>query len=82
VNPLSDAERALACMRRLYERRAGRLERLSFGVAVITPELPLIRALNFVLVDRWDGEADALSAASEEVQARLGFAHRSTVLLD
>jgi hypothetical protein len=33
-------------MRRLYERRAGHVEELSFGVAVVTPQLPAIRALN------------------------------------
>ena len=79
---MSHAEEAVAFLRRLYERRAGRVERLPFGAALITEELPLAHDLNFVLVDRWDGDAAGLAAASDAAQGRLGFPHRRTVVLD
>jgi hypothetical protein len=62
---VSDADAALAFLRRLYERRAGRVEPLAFGIAIVTDELPLVRDLNFVLVDRWDRSGAELVAASE-----------------
>jgi ribosomal protein S18 acetylase RimI-like enzyme len=79
---VNESARVLAALGRFYERRAGRVEPLGIGVALVTPDLPMIRALNFVRVDRWHGTAEELVAATDEIQSRLRIAHRKTVLLD
>jgi ribosomal protein S18 acetylase RimI-like enzyme len=79
---VTGAERALAFLREIYELRAGRVVPLPFGVAVVTADLQLVYDLNHVIVDRWDGDAATLVAASNDAQSSLGFGHRRTVVLE
>ena len=79
---MSDAERALAWLRERYERRAGLVRPLPFGTGVVTEELPRVYDANFVVVERWEGEAAGLAGAADEAQQELGFAHRRSVILD
>lgn len=79
---MSDGQRALAWLRERYERRAGSVRPLPFGVAIVTDELPSVYDANFLVVDSWGGDAAALAAAADAAQLELGFAHRRSVILD
>jgi len=69
-------------MRALSERRAERVERHPWGVAIVTPALPTVWDANFLAVDRWDGSGAELTAEADRVHAELGQRHGRVVLHD
>jgi GNAT superfamily N-acetyltransferase len=79
---VTDLERALAFMRSVNERRAGRVERLPWGELLVTDELPDVWDANLAIVDRWDGTAAELREQVDRVQGAAGFRHRKLVVYD
>ena len=79
---MSELERALAFMRAVNERRAGRVESQPWGELLVTDELPAIWDANLAIVDRWDGGAAELRDEADRVQGAAGFAHRKLVVYD
>jgi ribosomal protein S18 acetylase RimI-like enzyme len=68
---VNDVERAFAFMRR-GDIRGSREEPWRFGTAVFTPELPLRRDSNYLLLER-PGAAEAIAGQAELVQRGLGY---------
>lgn len=68
---MSDLARAIAFMRDLDDRCAGRIVRFRFGAALFHDRLRRVYDLNFLRVGS-ESSADALAAEAERLQAHLG----------
>jgi ribosomal protein S18 acetylase RimI-like enzyme len=79
---MEDLERALAHMRGVNERRVGRVERLPFGAALFSDDLPRVWDANLVIADRWQGSAAELRDEVDRVQGGSGLGHRKLVVYD
>jgi ribosomal protein S18 acetylase RimI-like enzyme len=79
---VTELERALDFMRGVNERRAGRIERLPYGAALFSDDLPTIWDGNLVIADRWDGTAAELRDEVERIQGGAGLRHRKLVVYD
>jgi GNAT superfamily N-acetyltransferase len=79
---VTDLDRALAFMRGVNERRAGRVERLPWGEALFTDDLPNVWDANLVIADRWAGPAADLRDEVNRIQEGAGLTHRKLVVYD
>lgn len=79
---MGELERALAFLRGVGERRAGRVDRLPWGASLVTDDLPRVWDANYVRAERWDGSPAELRDEVERVQAAADLAHRKLVVYD
>jgi len=79
-----DRDRVLAFLRDFAVRTAGRVEELTFGVALFNDELPQVRDLNYAWIDGVPPGLDAAGLAGEldRVQGRAGLEHRKALSPD